>query len=89
MPSEVAEGQLTASAQLALQEALGALPPSPQDLPLYGHGSVRYDARAAEEDRAPVGTDPSALAAPRQQGAALHQGPSPLPLTAAAVTPMR
>ena len=39
-------------------KVLGALPPNPQDLSLYGKGSVCYNPLAAEEDRAPVGIDP-------------------------------
>ena len=50
----------------ATVEDLGALPPNPQDLSLYSHRSPCYNLPAAEEDRAPVGTAPSASAAPPQ-----------------------
>ena len=36
----------------------GLCPPNPQDLPLYSHRSPCCNPPAAEEDRAPVGTDP-------------------------------
>ena len=38
------------------------------DLSLYGHRHWLYHRRTATEDRAPVGTDPSAVAAPNGTG---------------------
>ncbi len=42
------------------------------DLTLYGHRQLVYDRRTATEDRAPVGTDPSAVAGPYGTGSILR-----------------
>jgi hypothetical protein len=44
--------------------ALGALPPNPQDLTLYGHRQGCWSSFAVAADRAPLGSDPTAATAP-------------------------
>src|SRR5216683_4411174 len=49
---------------------LGALPPVPRDLSLWGQNVGKYNARTGAEDRATQGCDPSAVSSAGMAGAA-------------------
>src|SRR5271157_2645699 len=49
---------------------LGALPPIPRDLSLWGQNVGKYNARTGAEDRATQGCDPSAVSSAGMAGAA-------------------
>ena len=67
------------------RRAWGLCPQTPRIFRLAGEGSLGYNSLAAEEDRAPVGTDPSTSAVAGQQGTIRPKRSSPLSFEGAAL----